>query len=266
MTARPKRRVVLRPVRPNLGVQAAYRRKIAELIDAMHASVSYWLEAAYRAHAPEMAKIAQDTAADELRDVLRKLAKQWTHAFDEAAQDLAEYFATDVAERSDAALQAALRKGGFAVPFVMTAAMRDVLASTVHANVSLIKTIPLQYLSEVDGLVMRSVQTGRDVGGLFKDLRARYDLTKYRAGLIARDQNNKATSAFQRARQIELGIEKAVWMHSHAGKKPRPTHVKMDGKEYDVKKGMWDSAVQRYVWPGTEINCRCVGRSVVVPL
>ena len=52
-------------------------------------------------------------------------------------------------------------------------------------------------------------------------------------------------------------------MHSHAGKKPRPSHVRMNGKTYDVKQGMWDSAEGRYVFPGELINCRCTSRSVI---
>jgi len=34
-----------------------------------------------------------------------------------------------------------------------------------------------------------------------------------------------------------------------------------NGKEYDVDKGMW--LEQRWTWPGREINCRCVSRSII---
>ena len=40
-------------------------------------------------------------------------------------------------------------------------------------------------------------------------------------------------AAMNRARQDELGIEKARWRHSGGGKHPRPTHVANDGKTYD---------------------------------
>ena len=66
------------------------------------------------------------------------------------------------------------------------------------------------------------------------------------AVIIARDQNNKATASMTRARQNELGITEAIWVHSGAGKHPRPTHVAMNGAKYDVKKGMWDPAVKRW--------------------
>lgn len=252
---------VLKPVRPNAGVEADFRRRLVAEIEAMAASVEYWLGAAYKAHRPRMAMDA--TPANELRDAMAKLSRQWLYRFNELSNWLAEHFADDAADRSDAALMRALRDAGFTVKFKMTPAMRDILRATVHENVNLIKSIPQRYLTNVEGMVMRSVQTGRDLSQLSSDLREQFGVEKRRAALIARDQNNKATSAFQRARQIELGVDKAIWMHSHAGKKPRPTHVKMDGKAYDVKKGMWDPAEGRHIFPGELINCRCTARSVI---
>jgi SPP1 gp7 family putative phage head morphogenesis protein len=95
------------------------------------------------------------------------------------------------------------------------------------------------------------------------EIRARYHVAANRAVLIARDQANKGSAVVQRARQLEIGIKQSIWVHSHAGRTPRPTHVAMNGKRYDIAKGMWDSAVQRFIWPGEEINCRCQGRSVL---
>jgi SPP1 gp7 family putative phage head morphogenesis protein len=252
---------VLSVVRPNAGIEQAYRKRMQALIAEMDNSVRYWLRAAYRANEPVM---AQDrTPADELRDAIRKLARRWQKNFDEAAPQLAEYFAQSVASRSSGALKAILKKAGFTVKFKMTRAMRDVMAATVGQQVSLIKSIPSRYFTNIEGLVMRSVQTGRDLGRLTQDLQQQFGVTRRRAAFIARDQNNKATASMTRARQDELGITQAIWVHSGAGKHPRPTHVAMNGKKYDVNKGMWDSAVNRWIFPGEEINCRCISRSII---
>jgi hypothetical protein len=37
----------------------------------------------------------------------------------------------------------------------------------------------------------------------------------------------------------------------------------MDGKKYDVEKGMYDPAVGKFVFPGELPNCRCLSRSVI---
>jgi SPP1 gp7 family putative phage head morphogenesis protein len=208
--------------------------------------------------------MAQDrTPADGLRDAIRKLARRWQKNFDEVAQALAEYFSQAVAERSSGALRAILKKAGFTVKFKVTPAMRDIMQATIGQQVSLIKSIPNQYFTNIEGLVMRSVQTGRDLGQLTKDLQEQFGVTHGRAAFIARDQNNKATASMTRARQDELGITEAIWVHSGAGKHPRPTHVAMNGEKYDVKRGMWDPAVKRWIFPGEEINCRCFSKSVI---
>ena len=191
------------------------------------------------------------------------MARRWQARFDEASERLAEYFSTAIEQRSSTAMRKILADGGWTVRFTLTPAMRDVFQATVNQNISLIRSIPQEYLADVEGMVQRSVQTGRDLGKLSSDLQAKYGVTRRRAALIARDQNNKATSAFTRVRQQELGIEKAIWMHSHAGEKPRPTHVKMDGEEFEIKKGMYDRDEGEYVWPGQLINCRCTSRPVV---
>lgn len=259
---RRKRVKPLTAARPNPGIQAEYRRALVRLVDEMNASVLYWLRAAYRANEPALAAV-DELPAQALKRALRELQRRWQGRFDGAAQALAEHFAKAVAERSDASLRRVLREGGFTVEFRMTRAQRDVIAATVAQNVSLIRSIPQRHMADVEGAVMRSVQAGRDLGVLSGELQKSYGVTKRRAALIARDQNNKATGALVRARQLELGIGEGIWVHSHAGKQPRPTHVAMDGKRYAIEEGMWDPAEDRYVHPGELINCRCVSRPVV---
>lgn len=256
-----KAQKTIRAARPNAGVEALYRRRLTALITQMDNSVRYWLAATYRAGPPVM---AQDrTPADLLGDALKKLARRWTKQFDTLAKSLATWFAKAATDRSDASLRAALRKGGMSVKFKLTPAAKDILQATIQENVSLIKSIPQQFFTQIEGAVMRSVTAGRDVGGLTKELQKQFGITKRRAHFIALDQNNKATAAIQRARLTELGIKEAVWIHSHGGKHPRPTHIKNDGNRYEVSKGWFDPAIKKYIWPGTEPGCRCVGGAVI---
>ena len=158
-----------------------------------------------------------------------------------------------------------LRDAGIAIPFRITPEMRDIMDATVAENVALIRSIPQHYHTEVEVMVMQSVKAGRDLSQLSDNLEARYDITRRRAELIARDQNNKATASLNQARQVALGIEEGVWLHSHAGKEPRPTHVANNGKKFDIKKGWFDpdKRVRRHILPGELINCRCTWKAVV---
>lgn len=259
-TAR-KGEIVLRAVHPNVGIEADLRRRLDALIEDMNRSVLYWIKAAYRANEPVMAQDA--TPANDLKRAVRALVRRWEDNFDEAAPKLAAWFLQDVRTRSDATLKRILRDGGFSVKFQMTPAMRDVIDASVNSSVALIKTIPQRYLSQVETMVMESVQTGRDLATLTDRIHGQYGVTRRRAALIARDQNNKATSAMQRARQDELGITEAIWQHSGGGREPRPKHVKASGTRYDIKRGLPIGDKGQLVFPGEEINCRCVSRSIV---
>lgn len=203
--------------------------------------------------------------ARSLIAVVKRLTASWQTQFDELAPRLATWFATAQEKRSAESLKASLRKGGFSVKFKPTRAQNDSYQSVIGENVGLIRSIPAQHLTQVEGMVMRAVQQGRNLGPLVQDLEHQFAVTRRRASFIARDQANKATAVFTRVKHQELGIEEARWQHSHGGKVPRPTHVKAskDRVLYKVSEGWYDSDVGKYVWPGELSNCRCVAIPVI---
>ncbi len=266
VTSPTGRAITLRAVRPNEGIEAAYRRQLERLIDTMQASLVYWLKACSRASEPELAAaMARDSSpAMTLRDTLNRLARRWQRRFDEAAPDLARQFAAGAMARADGAFRASLKKVGFAVDFRLTKEANDALQATIGENVGLIRSIAAEHLADVQGAVMRSVQTGRDLGGLTQELQERYGVTRRRAAFIAQDQNSKATATVTRVRQQGLGITEAIWLHSHGGRHPRKSHIEADGKRYRISEGMYLDDV--WTWPGREPNCRCVSRSIIPAL
>ena len=257
MASRPK---TLPALRPSAALQAEYERRLNALIAEMDNSVRYWLTARWRSDTPELATDASPAAA--LRDELRRLGRRWQRKFDRLAPEMARYFATKASERVDAHLKSSLRKHGMSVEFRLTREQNDVLQAAVAENVALIKSIPQQYLTQVEGIVMRSVQTGRDLRTLHDGLIHQFGVTKRKARQISLDQNNKATATLHRARQIELGF-RAVWLHSAGGKVPRKSHVAQSGKEYDPKEGWYDPDAKEICWPSSLISCRCVSKTVV---
>lgn len=249
----------IRPTRPNAGVEAWYRRQLDNQVRKMQKSVVYWLSANYKASG---AAVAMDASpAVFMRDAMRRLARRWTKSFDSIAQKISERFAGDALKNADVSLHNALDTAGFTVEFKMTAPMNNALQATITENVGLIRSIPEKYFTEVEGLVMRSVARGRDLSYLTDELEKRYGITRRRAARIARDQNNKATSVMQAARQQSLGITEGIWRHSHAGKKPRPSHVKADGQRFDLSKGLFLDG--KWVMPGEEIECKCTWSPVI---
>lgn len=252
------------PIHPNAGNAAMYRRRLEALLDEMHRSLVWWLCARWREAPPVLAQ--DESPAAGLRRTMRTLERRWQSRFDEAAPQLADYFAQRVADRATGKLNEILDRAGMTVKFRTTPAVRDALSATVGENVGLIKSIASEHLSAVEGSVMRSIAAGRSLAELTKELEARYQLSKKRAALIARDQNNKATATIARVRQQEAGVKQARWLHSGGGKHPRPEHVafaagRLGGPFYDPRKGAYLEG--KWTWPGVEINCRCVAQPVI---
>jgi SPP1 gp7 family putative phage head morphogenesis protein len=252
----------LKSVHANRGIETKYRAELQTLIDEMTNSYEYWLKAAYRKEPPRMAAlVAQDASpTDYVKRALAGLAKRWIKRFDDYAPIIAAAYIPKQFKASDSAFMSALRDAGWTVKFKMTPAVRDALNASVQANVDLIKSIPMEYNEKIQGVVMRSYAAGRDLETMTADIQAVYPKTFERAAAIARDQSNKANATANRARQMELGITEAVWMHSHAGKTPRPDHVAANGKKYKIAQGCLISG--EYIQPGFEINCRCTSRPI----
>ena len=116
---------------------------------------------------------------------------------------------------------------------------------------------------ELEGLFLRAVRTGYDAGRLTEELERRYGITTDRARFISRDQLAKATESLSRVRMQEIGIEEAVWVHTAVGKTYRGTHVRMNGRRFRLDKGLYDSAVGRWVQPGELPNCHCTKAPII---
>lgn len=289
------KRQYLPPVRSSVAIHLAYRRRLDALIRAMGRDVQQALRKGYRENEPEIRRLARDrgiaydaasdgacllpsapaipsdgfsmdaSPAGYLNALFERLRDHWLRQFDSLCIELGTWFATASQKRSDSAIQGALRKAGFTVRFTMTPAMNDAYQAVIEENVGLIRSIPAEYLTQVQGHVLRAVQHGYDLGRLTDTLEHQYGVTRRRAAFIARDQANKANAVLTRVRYQEIGIERARWKHSAGGKTPRPSHVKAsrDKVIYPIAKGWFDPHVQQYIWPGELPNCRCVSQAVL---
>lgn len=245
----------------------------------MAKSVEYWVKAKYRAAidsnldagtVPEFdADRAQDAApfADqrELFRELTNLRKRWERYFASMARKLAVDVVEAAYKANTSAWQGQVRREGFDIPMQLTAAQRTIMDVKVADNVSLIKSIPSQYFTKIEGDVSRGFLAGRDLEAIASELRDTGESTVKRAALIARDQSNKLTAHMNSARQNELGIRYAYWKHSTAGKEPRKTHVRASKEHwiYDTQVGIDFGDAFGFVLPGVAINCRCGSRSII---
>ncbi len=254
---------IVRGIHANIGIRARYKRQMQALIDEMAQSIEYWLRAAYKAAPPRMAALvaSDSTPSEEIQKKFREVSRRWLRRFDAAAPKIADAYLQGSFRATDSAMRAALKDAGLAVKFQLTPAMRDAFNASLAENIGLIRSIPEEYLQKVEGIVARSYSTGRDLETMVAQIKKLYPEASNHAVLIARDQSNKANAVVIRARQLELGIVEALWLHSHGGKVPRPDHLAADGRRYKVAEGCLISG--EYIQPGEKINCRCTSRSIL---
>jgi len=96
------------------------------------------------------------------------------------------------------------------------------------------------------------------------------DLTENDAIRIARDQSGKMNSAFNQARQLQVGIRKYQWSTSE-DERVRPSHEDMEsGGENGDGIYSWDEPGPlagtidgEPCHPGQDIQCRCVATPIV---
>lgn len=261
LRAKGSKPIRLAPVRPNAGNEAAYRRKLVDLIDAMHRSVMFHVLAEWK-----KAGMALDAAPEkQLDSAVKKMGSQWEKTYKSQAKGIAKKFQDGALRDHDIAFQRSLRKAGFTVRMQMDDAIEEALQDGLLENMDLITSIPTEYMYRVTQLVQESVAKGRNMGKLTDELGKIHGITRRRAALIARDQNNKATAIIHRVRQKQVGIKKAQWIHTSASKFPRPEHTEWGavGATYDIDKGMFSEEDGEYVWPGTPINCGCTSMSII---
>lgn len=265
--ARVRHTKSIRPLRPSAGLEAWYRRELRKHIRMMADSVKYWLRAVYRSREDEI--IAEDASpAHEIWDDLRRTMSRWEKHFDELGDKLSRRFVGRLSKAERTRFEQALKDAGWTIKFHTPRGVNNVLQSAIIENTNLIKSIPREYLTEVQSIVNIGIQNGKDLDYITSELDKRYDITERRANMIARDQNNKVSAALDREHATNLGITDAVWVYTYGSKKPRHTHVEMDGKRFKLSEGLYDPDpnVDRKIQPGELVNCRCLYRMLLPEL
>lgn len=249
------------PLNPPDVVEAKFRAELDRMVERMQKTTRRELDKLYRS--PEAPTVAMDASFSSMAArLVRELTKRFTALFVDRAGGLAKAWAEGISRQSAVGLGQSLKdvSGGVTLKTdVISGAVADVVKASIKQNVALIKSIPREYFLEIEGEVMRSIQTGRGMADLQPFLEKRYGITKRRAALIARDQTSKATAAINRARMQGLGVKKFKWLHSMGGKEPRPLHKNvLNGNVYSFDDPpVIDERTGEKGFPGQLINCRC---------
>ena len=117
-------------------------------------------------------------------------------------------------------------------------------------NVSRIKSLAGQELVEITKLLDAREATGATSQVLQKSIRERFDVSRSKARLLARDQILTLNAQITRTRQTNAGIEEYIWTTS-GDERVRPEHEEREGKRF-----RWNTPPEDG-HPGEPIQCRC---------
>ncbi|SFN29434.1 Phage Mu protein F like protein [Izhakiella capsodis] len=264
-----KKRKSLKAVNYNAGNIKWYQRELLAEIRSMNDDVKQAvLEIILSNPLAEDSQLAMDANPVQLvKRAIDALARKWIDRFIKNAMPISDDLLKKTVSAVDRGLLASFRKESLTINMQWTPAMTEKVDAMIAENVSLIRSIPEKYFTEIEGMVYRAVAKGGDRKQLADEIEAsfgkRHGITRRRAEFIARDQTRKATSALSSARQQAAGIVEAEWVHSGGGHKPRQSHVKAgkERKRFKLAEGCLIGG--EYIMPGQLPNCGCTWRPVL---
>lgn len=250
---------IMPEIKTSEAIHAWYYKELMQILKDIRKELDEVLINEY--HGKAKKALANDGISDWIAHVADYMLDKWNRRLNSISEEVAKDFIDKTVGNYDARFATMLRRKGFTVRMQNSERTLDALRAAMGENVGLIKSIGTEYLSKVQIHVWQSVTGGYDLATLTDNLAHDFHIARNRARTIARDQANKAHAVIEQARRKELGIKEAIWIHSHAGKQPRESHVKAHGKKFDIEKGMYIDG--EWILPGEKINCRCGSKAIL---
>lgn len=248
---------LLRPIPPNAGLTAETRRRLLALMSAMTADVAAVIRRLHRPGEP----LSEREIEAALEGVQNRRRAEWEHLLATLPVWLARSLR---ASARNAIRQELARKGITKVALKASPGWKERDQEEGRRPQPLIGRILAAYWGYVLSAWLLGSQKGKDAQAIIRDVgkygkRAK-DALKAAAGFMASRINSEVVGDMMTA----AGFTVAVWEH-HPGIKGgvRPTHVQMDGQTCLASRGLYDSAVGRYVKPRELLWCRCEYRYLI---
>lgn len=250
-------------------IASQYSETLQKQIDAMIREVMREVEDLFVTFASDGESWAMDASlASQARILSNAMRDKFAALFASVAQPTAERMTGRAEKDSGLKLGASLREMSSALTLktnVFNDKLRDVLTASVAENVSLIKRIPQKYLDDVQGAVMRSIQSGNGLADLKPQLE-KYGVTvKNWAKNVSLDQTRKTYNSINATRMQALGVKEFEWVHSGGSNHPREYHRDvLDGKIFsfdDLPHLDGPNKGERGI-PGQAPYCRCTMRPI----
>lgn len=249
----------------DLALELEIRKRIQREVDAMMRDIRQQVETAIKDHPAADSKTAQDGLPTWfLVQLFKSIRAKWYPRFNQLADEIQKIMTSKANSRTRKQIEMKLREYGFSLNYHPTEAQKRTLREIVEQNVKETKQLAMFVASHAQAVIVAAYERGRDLKYMTDKLAEMGGIARKKAALIARDQMNRTTQQMAVANAKALGVTRGRWIHVPGYYSSRRTHIKMDGKEFDLSVGMYDPDVGRYVKPGELKYCNCQFQ-VIVP-
>ena len=265
----------------SIAIERWYFKQLTKYLNAMHRDIEKRLykqltkkEHLYLKTVDGLVVPTMDDFVDDFEKSLDLLTQKWT-----LSSERSKALASQVVGRVDAATQARISRtvgqamGVDLAQIVRSEGLTTAVKGAVRENTQLIKSIPGNYLADVERIVMQETVKGRTSASIIDQLQSRFNVTEKRARLIARDQTNKINGEITRQRQLATGIRAFRW-RTVGDEAVRKMHKERNGLIYAwapefvgqrLEDGtiLLDPAADDIGYPGEPIQCRCIAEPII---
>ncbi len=265
--------IVGAPLISSAAIGGKYAKAIQVLIRDMvrdtHARLAAMFAApGYALDDVKVHRVKDGSPAARARIIMNALRKKYGDRFDDLAKTATARMIKATIKHVDTTAGLSLREmsESFELTDMWSARLREIVAASTEEAAQLIRTIPEQFLAEVQGQAMRAITSGRGMADLTPFLREKYGQNLRKARNVALDQTRKAYSGLAAQRMQDAGVRKFIWKHSHGGHEPRRRHLELDGQvcSYDDPPYIGDMYGKPvYGLPGLLPFCKCFCRPII---
>ena len=264
----------LKAVRPSDQIEAEYRGYMQSLVKEMANEVKAGLLPIIKKNKSNYVK---DSWADDVTNFFDAFRAKWSSILfrQKVRTDIQRPLSMVESNTTAQFLKNVNKAVGVDVSGMLKSeGIEAVMTSALQENVTLVTSLPDEYLKRIESIVYSGMQQGRYPTAIAKDLQEATGISWRRAKLIARDQVAKINSAVDSERSQNLGIEYYRWSTSNDRRvsgDPSGAYPKAKVKCYMIAKadnglgvGVYtykhgaDYAGESNLHPGSaHIGCRC---------
>lgn len=213
-----------------------------------------------------------DAVRMRIEEFVSRNIGRWVMRITPRAQKLANWLARSIAADVTSSQRKAYEAAGLSsdflaekwkVPVVRQRIGRsaaNALPASIEWSTNLITKMAARDVQRLQDVIVGSLSTGKNVNSIQSLLETMSGFDADRAKRVAIDQTNKITNTILRANDEDLGVTEGIWIHVPGQFSSRQSHVAMNGKKFDLKKGMYDPSVGKHIQCGELPFCRCIYR------